>query len=184
MDDYKLVVDMSSETHPDTVSETEDEQPNNENDDEPSRRSTRQRRPPDFNGREQNHLTTETPTTFMDANANQDRAKWKAAVETEMKYLEESEVWNLVKLPPGRKLVGSKWVFKKKTGSDGSVERYKARLVAQGYTQNYRTDYDKIFCPVVRQESLRVFIALSVQNELKLHQVDVTTAFLNGILEE
>ena len=89
-----------------------------------------------------------------------------------------------MKLPPGRKLVGSKWVFKKKTGSDGSVERYKARLVAQGYTQKYGTDHDETFCPVVRQESLRVLIALSVQNELKLHQVDVNTAFLNGTLEE
>ena len=92
VDDYTLIVDMSSETDPDTESETEDEQPNNENGDEPSRRSTRQRRPPDFYGSEQSHLTTETPTTFMDANASQDRAKWKAAMETEMKSLEENEV--------------------------------------------------------------------------------------------
>ena len=89
-----------------------------------------------------------------------------------------------VKLPPGRKTVGSKWVFKKKTGADGSVQRYKARLVAQGYTQKYGTDYDETFCPVVRQESLRLLIALSVQYDLKLHQVDVATAFLNGTLEE
>ena len=73
---------------------------------------------------------------------------------------------------------------KMKTGADGNVERYKARLVAQGYTQKYGTDYDETFCPVVRQESLRVLLALSVQHKLKLHQVDVTTAFLNGNLEE
>ena len=98
--------------------------------------------------------------------------------------MHENNVWYLVKLPPGRKVVGSKWVFKKKTGSDGAVGRFKARLVAQGYTQKYGTDYDETFCPVVRQESLRVLITLSVQSGLKLHQVDVTTAFLNGTLEE
>ena len=83
-----------------------------------------------------------------------------------------------------RKTIGSKWVFKKKTGADGTVERYKARLVAQGYAQRYGLDYDETFCPVVRQESLRVLIALSVKSGLKVHQVDVTTAFLNGTLEE
>ena len=87
-------------------------------------------------------------------------------------------------MPKGRKTIGSKWVYKVKTGADGSVERYKARLVAQGYTQKYGTDYDETFCPVVRLESLRVLIALSVQFGLQLHQVDVTTAFLNGELEE
>ena len=64
------------------------------------------------------------------------------------------------------------------------MQRYKARLVAQGFTQKYGTDFDETFCPVVRQESLRLLIALSVQYGLTLHQVDVTTAFLNGTLEE
>ena len=75
-------------------------------------------------------------------------------------------------------------MYKVKTGADGSVERYKARLVAQGYTQMFGTDYNETFCPVVRMESLRSLIALSVQFGLQLHQVDVTTAFLNGELEE
>ena len=70
------------------------------------------------------------------------------------------------------------------SGADGTPERYKARLVAQGFTQRFGSDYDETFCPVVRQESLRVLTALSVQHGLKLHQVDVTTAFLNGTLEE
>lgn len=101
-----------------------------------------------------------------------------------MKSLQENEVWDLVELPPGRKTIGSKGLFKKKTGADDTVERYKARLVAQGYAQRCELDYDKTFCPVVRQESLRVLIALSVNSGLKVHQVDVTTAFLNGTLEE
>ena len=75
-------------------------------------------------------------------------------------------------------------MYKAKTGADGSIERYKARLVAQGFSQKYGMDYDETFCPVVRQESLCMLIAVSVKNGLKLHQVDVTTAFLNGTLEE
>lgn len=126
----------------------------------------------------------ETPTTLKGANSSPDKARWKAAMEAEMKSLRENDVWDLVKLPPDRKTVGCKWVYKKKTGADGSVERFKARLVAQGYTQQYGMDYDETFCPVARLESLRVLIALSVQHGLKLHQVDVTTAFLNGTLEE
>ena len=68
--------------------------------------------------------------------------------------------------------------------ADGSVERYKARLVAQGFTQKFGIDYDKTFCPVVRFESVQIVITLAVQNGLKLHQMDVATAFLNGELKE
>ena len=101
-----------------------------------------------------------------------------------MMSLQDNDVWELVNLPVGRKVVGSKWVYKIKTGSDGSLDRYKARLVAQGYTQKYSDDYDETFCPVVRMESLRTLIALSVQYGLTLHQVDGIKAFLNGTLEE
>ena len=62
-------------------------------------------------------------------------------MDTEMNSLEDNDVWDLVPLPPGRKLVGSKWVYKMKTGADGQVQKYKARLVAQGFTQKFGTDY-------------------------------------------
>lgn len=94
-----------------------------------------------------------------------------------------SGIW-LHYIPTGKTVVGSKWVYKMKTGEDRTVEQYKARLVAQGYTQKYRSDYDETFRPVVQQESLRVLLALSVQYGLKLHQVNMTTAFHNGNLEE
>ena len=83
-------------------------------------------------------------------------------------------------LPPGKKAVGSKWVYKVKTGSEGNVERYKARLVAQGCTQKYGSDYDETFCLFVRQESLRTLVALASQRGLELHHVNVATAFLNA----
>ena len=98
-----------------------------------------------------------------------------------MESLHTNKVWDLVELPKDRK---TKRVFKTKRSADGTVERHKARLVAQGYTQQYAQDYDETFSPVVRFESLRTVIALSLQNSLKLHQMDVTTAFLNGELKE
>ena len=98
--------------------------------------------------------------------------------------LEQNEVWNLVKLPEGRKSVGCKWVFKKKHDADGTVERFKARLVAQGYNQKFGVDFDETFSPVVRFESVRTMIALAAEHDLKLHQIDVTAAFLNGELKE
>lgn len=150
------------------------------------RRSTRPRKQPDFYGQEQSSVceVSQSPASFQEAITGPNKEKWKAAMETEMMSLKENDVWDLVKLPAGQKIVGSKWVYKVKTGADGSVQRYKARLVAQGFTQKYGTDFDETFCPVVRQESLRLLIALSVQHDLTLHQVDVTTAFLNGTLEE
>ena len=150
------------------------------------RRSERQKRPPDYYGVRVNlsSETTSEPKTIEEATSSPEKSKWMEAMESEMQSLKENDVWELVELPKGRKTVGSKWVYKVKTGADGSVERYKARLVAQGYTQKFGTDYDETFCPVVRMESLRSLIALSVQFGLQLHQVDVTTAFLNGELEE
>ena len=118
--------------------------------------------------------------TYQEAVSSPVQPKWKKAMRAEMKTLKENEVWELVELPSGWKTVGNKWVFKTKIGESGSVERYKARLVAQ----RYGTDYDETFRPVARQEYLRVLLALSVQDGLKLHQVDVVTAFLNGNLEE
>ena len=105
-------------------------------------------------------------------------------MDREMESLNKNEVWNLVELPEGRKPVGCKWVFKKKHDTDGNVEQFKARLVAQGYNQKCGVDYNGTFSPVVRFESVRTMIALAVGHKLKLHQIDVTTAFLNGELKE
>ena len=121
---------------------------------------------------------------MTEALASPERAKWMDAMDKEMNSLHMNDVWDLVKLPKDRKAVGSKWVFKLKVGSDGQVERHKARLVAQGFAQKQGLDYDETFSPVVRFESLRTVIALAVQNGMKMHQMDVTTAFLNGELQE
>ena len=112
------------------------------------------------------------------------KRKWEDAMAAEMHSLLDNDVWELVELPKDRKPVESKWVFKVKTNEYGEVECYKARLVVQGFTQVKGADYDETVCPVVQMESLRMLVATSVQRGLKLHQVDVITAFLNGTLEE
>ena len=102
----------------------------------------------------------------------------------EIDSLHQHNAWDLVELPQGHKSVGSKWVFKVKTNADGSTERFKSRLVAQGYTQREGFDYDETFSPVMRSESIRSVISLACKEGWKLHQMDVTTAFLNSELDQ
>ena len=89
------------------------------------------------------------PQTYKDALVSSDGTKWQKAMATEIESLRANDVWDLVELPKDRKTVGSKWVFKLKVAADGSIDRYKARLVAQGFSQKFGVDYDEIFCPVV-----------------------------------
>ena len=96
--------------------------------------------------------------TVIEALASSDKEKWRIAMQKEMKSIQENDVWALVELPKGRKTVGSKWIFKHKLNAEGVVERYNARLVAQGFTQKFGQDYDETFCPVVRFESIRMLI--------------------------
>ena len=150
------------------------------------RRSERERQPPDYDGEQVSIVNDKLkePTTVKEALTGPDETQWLSAMEKEMESLHTNNVWDLVELPKGQKAISSKWVFKLKTGADGLVERHKARLVAQGFSQTFGFDCDETFCPIVRFESVRTVIALAVQNGLKLHQMNVTTAFLNGELEE
>ena len=124
------------------------------------------------------------PSSVREAMASSNKSKWYEPMKREMESLYENEVRDLVEPPKGRKIVGSKWVFKEKMGADGTTEHYKARLVAQGFSQKRGLDYDETFSPVVIMESVRSMTALAAKDNLLLHQMDVTTAFLNGTLEE
>ena len=93
--------------------------------------------------------------------------------------------WELTELPKGKKPIGCKWVFKKKEAvSEKEGERFKARLIAKGYSQRLGIDYDEVFSPIVRHTSIRAVLALIANQDLELEQLDVKTAFLHWNLEE
>ena len=81
-------------------------------------------------------------------------------------------------------MVGSRWIYKVKQGADGSVEKYKARCFARGFSQIKGINYEENFAPVARYSSIRTILALSAQMGWHIHQMDVKTAFLNGVIEE
>ena len=110
---------------------------------------------------------------------------WREACEDEINSIKKNKTLTLVELPVGSKAIGLKWVFKLKRNADGSISKYKARLVAKGYVQRHGVDYEEVFAPVARIETVRVIIALAASNGWEIHHLDVKTAFLHGdLLEE
>ena len=96
----------------------------------------------------------------------------------------KNQTWDLVDRPAKRKIIGTKWVWKAKYKSDGSLEKYKARLVAQGYSQVEGFDFEDSFAPTIRMTTIRVVLALATDKQWPVFQMDVKSAFLNGPLKE
>lgn len=109
---------------------------------------------------------------------------WKSAMHAEYEALLRNKTWSLVPLPSSQKLIGCKWVFRLKLKPNGDIDRYKARLVAQGYTQAYGLDYFETFSPVVKPETIRIVLSLAVSFNKPIRQLDVHNAFLHGDLME
>ena len=106
-------------------------------------------------------------------------------MQDELNQFSRNDVWDLVPRPKGFNIIGTKWVFRrKKLNEQGEVIRNKARLVAQGYSQQEGIDYNETFAPVARLESIRLLISFAVQHNISLYQMDVKSAFLNGYIEE
>lgn len=121
------------------------------------------------------------PITWKEAIVDR---KWKSAMIEELESLERNETWELVALPKGKRPIDVKWVFKIKLKSDGSIAKHKARLVAKGFLQKHGIDYTEVYAPVARLETIRLVIAVASSRNWKIYQMDVKSAFLNGILEE
>ena len=96
----------------------------------------------------------------------------------------KNDVWDVVPRPERKSVVTSKWIYKIKHAADGSIEKYKARFVARGFSQKEGIDYEETFAPVARYTSIRAIMALAAKLGWKLHQMDVKTTFLNGVVEE
>ncbi|PKI50935.1 hypothetical protein CRG98_028665 [Punica granatum] len=109
---------------------------------------------------------------------------WKEAIKSEFDSILRNHTWELVDLPTGCKPLGSKWIFKRKMKADGSIDKYKTRLVIKGYKQKEGLNYFDTYSPVTRINSIRMILAIAALRNLEVHQMDVKTAFPNGDLDE
>ena len=149
----------------------------------------RQRRPPEKY--EEMYVCADDLTSdinksrnLSEAWSNEHNAQWKKATDSEFNALMANDTWQFVPPPENKNIVGSRWVFKVKRNADGSVEKFKARLVAQGYSQAEGIDYHEVFSPVVRSTSIRLLLALANTLDWDIHQTEVKMAFLQGDLTE
>lgn len=148
------------------------------------RRSTRESRQPDRFMAGAALGADEEPRTFKEAMSSPQASEWKLAMDEEMTSLLENGTWTIEALPPGAKALPVKWVYKVKRGTDGRLERYKARLVVQGFRQVPGVDFNEVYAPVSKHTTLRVLLATAAAQDLELDHLDVKTAFLNGEIEE
>ncbi|KAJ9548285.1 hypothetical protein OSB04_020828 [Centaurea solstitialis] len=121
------------------------------------------------------------PLKVADALADPD---WFMAMQEEINQFVRLKVWRLVPRPEGKSIIDTKWIFKNKKDEDNIVVRNKARLVAKGYRQQEGIDYNETFAPVARIEAIRMFLAYAAHKDFTVYQMDVKTAFLNGVLKE
>jgi hypothetical protein len=109
---------------------------------------------------------------------------WVISMQEELNNFTRNEVWELAERPKNHNVIGTKWVFRNKENEDGIVVKNKSRLVAQGYTQVEGLDFDETFAPVARLEAIMILLAYACSRNIKLYQMDVKSAFLNGKISE
>eukprot|EP00253_Pinus_taeda_P004464 PITA_04464 len=121
------------------------------------------------------------PQTYSEAKGT---SKWEQAMEAEFQSLQNNQTWTLSDLLVGKKPINCKWVYKVKYKTDGTLDKYKARLVARGFSQKEGIDYEETFAPTAKMSTIQLVLALAAQFNWKVHQMDVKSAFLNGDLQE
>ena len=105
-------------------------------------------------------------------------------MQEEYSSIMKNDVWEVVPSPEGKFVVTSKWLYQVKHATDGSIEKFKARFVARGFSQVGGVDYEETFAPLARYTSIRSIISIAAEMGWKIHQMDVKTAFLNGFIQE
>lgn len=126
----------------------------------------------------------EEPTSYEEAISGSEQDLWKVAMTAEYKSLIKNGTWILEELPAGRTPISCKWVFRKKEDNAGNVTRFKARLVARGFSQRIGVDYDAVFAPVATLTTFRVLLAAAGHNNMVVRHIDVESAYLHGRLQE
>lgn len=124
------------------------------------------------------------PKSVKQAMNSKESEKWQDAMKKEYKSLLDNGTWKLVEKPRDKNVIGCKWIFSTKRLADGTIEKYKARLVAQGCYQRYNQDYTETYAPVIRHPTIRLILSLAVKYKLLVKHVDVVAAYLNGELKE
>lgn len=109
---------------------------------------------------------------------------WKAAMDRELESIEKSQTWQLTDLPKGHKAIDLKWIFKLKKDQNGEIIKHKARLVAKEYVQRHGVDFDEVFAPVTRLETVHLLLALAANHGWEVHHLDVKSAFLNVVIQQ
>lgn len=178
----EAIEEENNDSQPESSEETEELQ---------VRRSSRTSKKPAYlddyiylAGEEGEHLLllfNEEPWDFKTA---MEERVWREACKEDINSIVKNKTWDLVDLPPGVKAIGLKWIFKIKRNADGSINKYKSRLVAKGYIQRHGIDFEEVIAPVARIETVRFLIALAASKGWEIHHLDVKTAFLNGDLKE
>ena len=129
-------------------------------------------------------FSQDDPKSRSEALSRSDKNDWQRAMDEEYNALLQDETWEIVSAPNDRNIVTCKWVFKTKKDENGGLGRYKARLVARGFSQKFGTDYDEIFAPVIKQATFKLLLAIAGKQKLLVKHFDAKTAFLNGELKE
>lgn len=126
-------------------------------------------------------VSTIEPTSFHQANRSH---TWRCAMKEELDALHKNQTWDIVVPPPGTKPISCRWVYRIKRNADGTVNKFKARLVARGFLQVYGLDYTDSFAPVAKVVTVRILLTCAVLQKWDVHQVDINNAFLHGQLNE
>src|SRR6201999_396489 len=124
------------------------------------------------------------PTSYTQSQRHPDTDLWHKVCQEEMEAHRVNGTWEIMKLPPGKCAIGSRWFMKVKYNADGSLDCYKARLVAKGYSQHPGFDFKETFAPTVRYFTIHIILALVTLEDLELHSINISYAYLNGELEE
>jgi len=124
----------------------------------------------------------EEPTTYEEAMKSSSSKQWQQAIDAELKSLAENDTWDIVDKPSNCDIIDSKWVFKIKRDNKGKISLYKCRLVARGFQQ--KDVYEDLYSPVAKLSTLRILLAISVNFDWEVYQMDVCSAFLHGEIKE
>eukprot|EP00249_Psilotum_nudum_P004748 c18249_g1_i1 orf=2-607(-) len=121
------------------------------------------------------------PSSLQEALAH---LSWKAMMQSEYDSIIKNNTWELVEKPTNRKIIGTKWIWKVKYRSDGTLDKFKARLVAQGYSQVEGFDFEDSFSPIIWMTTIHIILAMATYRKWPMYQMDVKSTFLNGDLKE